>query len=179
MNNQSSKNPEFFWKTFFVGLFITLIVGIAIGYGTWGRKAAKPDVTQLLSEIGRYIETIKKENNNLKNKIRKMEDVVAKGKQAIESMKATEKDLSRLQDDNTRLRQRMQDYTKLQQQLKEIDILKKENQEMKMKVVKQPDLAEQVKRLTKENEELRAMVQKVQDVVKPPTLPVQTDQPSS
>ena len=179
MNNQSSKKPTFFWKPFFIGLLIMLIVGIVIGYGMWGRKVEKPNAAQLLSVIARHIEAIEKENDNLKSKIKKMEDTVVKGEKAIQSMRAMEKDLARLQDDNKRLRQRMQDYSKLQQQLKEIDILKKENQEMKRDLVKQAALAEQVKRLKKENEELRATVQKVQNVIKQPVLPLQTDQPSS
>ena len=100
MNDQSSKKKALFWRIFFIGLIIMLILGVIIGYGIWGKKSDKPNIKRLLTEVNNYIETIEKENANLKNQIKKMKGTVEKSIQSVESMK---KNLVNLQDENTKL----------------------------------------------------------------------------
>jgi len=100
MNDQSSKKKAFFWRMFLIGLIIMLILGVIIGYGIWGKKSDKPNIKRLLTDVNNYIETIEKENANLKNQIKKMKGTVGKSIQSVESMK---KDLVDLQDENKKL----------------------------------------------------------------------------
>jgi len=88
MSNQDSNKAIFFWKTFFIGLFIMLIMGVVIGYGIRGRKNEKPNVKQLLSGIARHIESIENENANLKDQIKEMKGTVERGKKAVQSMES-------------------------------------------------------------------------------------------
>ena len=120
MNDQSSKKKAFFWRIFFVGLIIMLILGVIIGYGIWGKKSDKPNIKRLLTEVNSYIETIEKENANLKNQIKKMKGTVEKSIQSVESMK---KDLVNLQDENTKLVGQTKNSTNPQKQ--ELDDLQK------------------------------------------------------
>ncbi len=120
MNDQSSKKKAFFWRIFFVGLIIMLILGVIIGYGIWGKKSDKPDIKRLLTEVHSYIETIEKENTNLKNQIKKMKGTVEKSIQSVESMK---KDLVNLQDENTKFVGQTKKSTNPQKQ--ELDDLQK------------------------------------------------------
>lgn len=100
MSDRSSKNKAFFWRIFFVGLIVMFILGVVIGYGIWGKKSDKPDIKRLLTDVHNYIETIEKENANLKDQIKKMKGTVDKSIQSVESMK---KDLVDLQDENKKL----------------------------------------------------------------------------
>lgn len=100
MSDQSSKNKAFFWRVFLVGLIVMLILGVVIGYGIWGGSTGKPDIKRLLNEVNTYVETIEKENANLKNQIKKMKGTVDKSIQSAESMK---KDLVDLQDESKKL----------------------------------------------------------------------------
>jgi len=84
MNDQGSKKKAFFWRMFFIGLIIMLILGIIIGYGIWGKKSDKPNIKRLLTEVHSYIETIEKENANLKNQIKKIKGTVEKSIQSAE-----------------------------------------------------------------------------------------------
>ncbi len=120
MNDQSSKKKAFFWRMFFIGLIIMLILGIIIGYGIWGKKSDKPNIKRLLTEVHSYIETIEKENANLKNQIKKMKGTVEKSIQSAESMK---KNLVNLQDENTKLMEQTKNSTNPQKQ--ELDDLQK------------------------------------------------------
>ena len=120
MNDQSSKKKAFFWRMFLIGLIIMLILGVIIGYGIWGKNSDKPNIKRLLTEVNSYIETIEKENANLKNQIKKMKGTVEKSIQSVESMK---KDLVNLQDENTKLVGRTKNSTNPQKQ--ELDDLQK------------------------------------------------------
>lgn len=152
MNNQSSKNPTFFWKVFFVGLLITLVVGLLIGYGIWGKKSEKLNIKTLLSQVADYIEVLEDKSTSFQDQIKKMKGTVEKGEKAIQSMELMKKDLAEI---------------------------KVENKELKKALGEKDALTEQVKRLKKENEELRSTMQKVKDVIKKPTPSLQTDNPSS
>jgi len=179
MNNQNSKKPTFFWKTFFIGLLIMLIVGVLIGYGMRGKKEKKPNTKQLLAQIGDHIEILEDNNATLKDQIKKMKDTVEKGKKAVQSMEVMKRDFAKLQDENKKLKGEMENYTQLQLQIKELSKLKKEKEEMKKALGEKAALAEQVVKLKKENEELRGTVQKVKDVIKQPAPSLQADHPSS
>ena len=179
MDNQSLKKSAFFWKTFFVGLCITLIVGIVIGYGTWGKKDNKLNIKQLLAQIADRIEVLEDENANFQDQIKKMKDTVEKGKKAVQSMGVMKKELAKRQDENKRLKGEMQNYAQLQKQVETLNDLRKENESMKKALGEKAALTEQIMRLKKENEELRSTVEKVKDVIKKPTPSLQTDHPSS
>ena len=119
MSDQGSKRKAFFWRLFFVGLILMLILGVVIGYGIWGKRSNKPNIKRLLTDVNNYIETIEKENANLKNQIKKMKGTVDKSIQSVESMK---KDLVNIQDENKKLTGQTKNTTSLKKQ-KALDAL--------------------------------------------------------
>ena len=120
MSNNGSGSKTFFWKTLFTGLLIMLVVGILIGYMIWGKEVETPNTKQLLAQIADRIESLEDENTILKDQIKNMKDTVEKGEKSIQSEELMNKELTKLWDENEKLKTEMEDYDQLQLQLKEL-----------------------------------------------------------
>ena len=120
MSNNGSGSKTFFWKTLFTGLLIMLVVGILIGYMIWGKEVETPNTKQLLAQIADRIESLEDENTIFKDQIKNMKDTVEKGEKSIQSEELMNKELTKLWDENEKLKTEMEDYDQLQLQLKEL-----------------------------------------------------------
>jgi len=120
MSNNGSGSKTFFWKTLFTGLLIMLVVGILIGYMIWGKEVETPNTKQLLAQIADRIESLEDENTILKDQIKNTKDTVEKGEKSIQSEELMNKELTKLWDENEKLKTEMEDYDQLQLQLKEL-----------------------------------------------------------
>ena len=180
MNTKDTTKPKIFSNPFLIGLIIMLVVGVVIGYGVWGKKEKTPNAQRLLSQVADHIKSLEGKNSNLKDQIKKMNDAVAKGTKAVQSMEAMKQDLVKLRNENKTLARKMENYNQLQMQAKELNALRAENQKVKKALEKKAALTEHAKQLEKENEELKLMLEKVKYVVKKPvTPPLQVDHPST
>ena len=120
MSNNGSRSKTFFWKTLFAGLLIMLLVGVLIGYMIWGKEVEIPNTKQLLAQIADRIESLEDENTILKDQIKNMKDTVVEGEKSIQSEELMKKELTKLRDENEKLKTEMEDYDQLQLQLKEL-----------------------------------------------------------
>ena len=120
MSNNGSGSKTFFWKTLFTGLLIMLVVGILIGYMIWSKEVETPNIKQLLAQIADRIESLEDENTILKDQIKNTKDTVEKGEKSIQSEELMNKELTKLWDENEKLKTEMEDYDQLQLQLKEL-----------------------------------------------------------
>ena len=174
MNSKESARTPFFSIPFFIGLIVVFAVGVVTGYGIWGKQGGETSIKKLLSQIAEQVATLEHDNTALKKQIGKMDETVEKGNKAVQSMAIMKSDIAQLKEENQRLQKETENYQQLQQQLTE---LKAENEKLVSVLAEHKAGIAQLEGLEQENRELKSTVEKVKNMLKEPTPPLQTDQP--
>jgi chromosome segregation ATPase len=143
-------------------IIIALVIGLLIGYGIFGKKKEqKLEVKQLLSRAMQEVETIEKENKELKKKLEKEKNGGEETEKLSREKQEMKAQLEKVQQNNKQLESviaRLRAESAKTQKIKGDEKLK--NQITMLEKEKQV-VSEQLQKIQKNNQQLNAMIGQV------------------
>jgi chromosome segregation ATPase len=145
-----------------VFIVITLLIGLLLGYGIWGKKEEqKMGVKDLLGKAMQEVETIEKENQELKKKLGKSTGNGEDTEKISREKKELQQELEKAQSNNKQLQSviaRMRSESAKTQKIKADDRLKNQ---LSMVAQEKQVVTEKLQKVQQENQKLNNMISQV------------------